>query len=77
MLGSSYSETIQGESKKTLHFFSHPISNFTNSKTVCPINLKNAVRRVPMGNSSHIKFEVILTNRFRVIAVINWMRKKV
>ena len=63
--------------KNPLHFFSHPISNRNNSKTVCPIYLKNAVRRVPMGDSSHIKFQVIPTNCFRVIAVKNWMRKKV
>ena len=46
---------VQGESKKTLHFFSHSISNRNNLKTVCPIYLKNAVRRVPMGDSVHIR----------------------
>ena len=70
-------QQLQGESKKTRHYFPHPTYNLNNSKTVCPICLKIAVRRVLIGDSSHIKFQGILTNRFRVITVRSWKRKKV
>ena len=67
---------VQGESKKIRHFFSHPTSNRNNSKTVCQNHLKIDVQGVPHGDSLHSDFYVNRTNRFRVIAVKSWMRKK-
>ena len=50
------SSLIQGVPKKITHFFSHLISKRNNSETVCHILLRFDVRRVPIGNSLHIKF---------------------
>ena len=51
-----YYNKLQGESKKTRHFFIHPTSNRNNSETVCQNHLKFDVRRVPHGDSLHRDF---------------------
>ena len=68
---------VQGVQKKITHFFSHLTSKRNHSETVCQNHLKFDVRRVPFRNSSHMKFQVILINRFLVIPFGSQVRKKV
>ena len=63
--------------EKNYTLFSHLTSKRNHSETVCQNHLKFDVRRVPIRNSSHMKFQVILINHFLVIPFGSQVRKKV
>ena len=59
--------------KKPVHPKYDITSNRNNSGTICQNHLKFDVRWVPIGDSTHINFQVNWTNRSRIIAVGSWV----
>ena len=65
---------LKGEQKKRVHPKFDSTSNRNNFGTVCPIYLKFNVHWVPIGDSTHINFQVNWTNCSKVIADGSWVQ---
>ena len=63
-----WKNNIKGDQKKRVHQKCDPTSNRNKSRWVGPIYLNIELLRVPIGDSSQIKFQVILINSFQDIS---------